>query len=199
MLQIRTGNRIKRSKRFVHEKNLRIGRERPGQANTLALPTGKLVRIMPGKLFKGQPDELQNFFHSRGNAYFVPMFKTRYQRNILLHRVVRKEARFLNGVTDVAAKLDHVPLGSGAPIHQYLALDVVQKAVDQPKGCGLAGATPPEKHERFSAADGKVEIRDKGAIPRNAVGNVDEFDGGGVGHWVATMILAADGRKLVNE
>src|SRR4029077_11827311 len=128
------------------------------------------------------------------------MFKARHQRNILLHCVVRKEPRFLNGVTNVAAKLDHVPLGGGAPINQDLALDMVQKAVDQPKRCGLAGAATPEKHERFSMADGEGEIRDKSAITRNTVGDVDKLDGcGGIGHRLVGMIVAACKSKTYHE
>src|SRR6185369_8762794 len=97
MLQLRAGDGIERAKRLVHEENLRVSGQRTGQTNTLALSAGKLVRIASGKLVVRQPHELQDLFHTGSNARLVPVFKPRDKRNVLLDRVVRKKACFLNG------------------------------------------------------------------------------------------------------
>ena len=39
------GHRIQRAKRFVHQQDFRIGRQRPRHANALLLTAGELMRI----------------------------------------------------------------------------------------------------------------------------------------------------------
>src|SRR5438309_11835682 len=89
---------------------------------------------------------------------------------------MRKQSGFLDGVTNVAAKLNHVPLRGGAAIDEYLAFTLRYQTVDELERCGLAGTAAPQQHERFTAADGKIEIRDERAITVDAVGDVDEFN-----------------------
>jgi hypothetical protein len=90
---------------------------------------------------------------------------------------MRKEPRFLDGVTDVTAKLNHVPLSSGTSIDEDLAFTLRQKAVDELERCGLAGTAAAQQHQRFTMMDRKIEIRDKCAVTVYTVRNVDEFNG----------------------
>ncbi len=64
LLQFRPGNRIERAEWFVHQQEGRIGRERSGHADTLALPAGQFVRIATPKITRLQSDHSQHVLHS---------------------------------------------------------------------------------------------------------------------------------------
>ena len=86
----RARQRIERAERLIHQQDRRIGRQRPRHSHALALPAGKLVRIAPQKLRGIETHQRQQLLRARAHALGRPAFQPRHQRNVLLHRVVRK-------------------------------------------------------------------------------------------------------------
>src|SRR4029077_115196 len=128
------------------------------------------------ELIKRQSDEMKHFLYARLNASRITALKFRDERHIFFDSVMGKEPGFLDGITDVAAQANHVPLRSGAAIHADLALARAQKAVNEFESSGFAGAAAAQKHERLTAPDSEIETGDERPITVGSVVYVDEFD-----------------------
>ena len=104
------------------------------------------------------------------------------EADVALDSIVRKEPNILDGVSDMAAELDHVPLARWAAVDQQLAARRFQKAVDQLESGGLPRSAAAEEREDFAALDFEIQIAQDGAAIGEMVGNVTEFDDGCGGH-----------------
>src|SRR3954471_3524874 len=90
---------------------------------------------------------------------------------------MRKKPCFLDGVTDVTAKLNHVPVGSGTSVNKHFTFTLRQKTIDELERRGLAGTTAPQQHQRFTLMHRKIEIRDERAVTVDPVSDVNELNG----------------------
>ena len=66
------GDRVERAERFVHQENRRIGGEGPGHTHSLTLSTRQLVRPALRVVGGIQPDQVEQFVHSRVDTARVP-------------------------------------------------------------------------------------------------------------------------------
>src|SRR3954452_18551723 len=138
VLQLRAGDGIKRTKGFVHEQNCGISGKRPCQSNSLSLAARKLVWISASILLERQSHQVQYLTHARCDPRSLPALQFRNQRDIFFHGVMRKKPCFLDGVTDVTAKLNHVPVGSGTSVNKHFTFTLRQKTIDELERRGLA-------------------------------------------------------------
>ena len=100
VLHFRPGQRIQGSEGLIHQQQFGFGRERPRQADTLALSTGKLVgqatskgRIVQSHLGKQLPRAL-------GDLLLGPALDFEHRPDVALGVKVRKETRLLDHVAD---------------------------------------------------------------------------------------------------
>ena len=91
---------------------------------------------------------------------------------------MRKQADFLNHVSDAAAKLDEIPIGGGAIVNQHLAIGGKQQAVEHLQRCGLSRAAAAQQHQRTAGFhDAKVKlVQDE--IAADTVRDFAELQGG---------------------
>ena len=71
---------------------------------------------------------------------------------------MRKEADFLNGVSNVAAQLDHIPLAGRAAFDLDRSKGSFEQAVDQLEGGGFSRAAASEEDKDFAALNLKIQI-----------------------------------------
>ena len=123
---------------FVHQQNGWVSGERSRNADTLALPAGKLVG-MAAQIFTAiQADQFQQFGDARTNAFFRPVFQTRHQGNVLFDRVMRKKANVLNDVADLPPQGDGIPIERRTAADAHLALAWFEHAIYQFERCGFS-------------------------------------------------------------
>ena len=68
VLQARAVDRVDRAERLVHQHQRRVGGERPGDADALALAAGELSRIALPDLVRVEPDQLEQLAHPRARS-----------------------------------------------------------------------------------------------------------------------------------
>ena len=64
ILQLKTCDRIERSKRLIEQHQWRLRGQRPGDSGTLPLAPGKLARIAPPILGRRQADHIEQKIHA---------------------------------------------------------------------------------------------------------------------------------------
>ena len=82
-LHLLTGESVQRTERLIQQQELRIGRQRAGDADTLALPAGKL----PDKAFSRpfQPDFFQHLLRNVLTPGFVRSRQLQAKSDVILH------------------------------------------------------------------------------------------------------------------
>src|SRR6266550_4144082 len=76
--------RIERAKRLVHQEQRRVGGQGARDAHALTLSTRQFARIAISKLFRVEPDQLQQLAHALLNTRLGPAFEPRHDGNVLL-------------------------------------------------------------------------------------------------------------------
>src|SRR5437899_1160455 len=117
-LQIHSGDGIERAKRFIKQQHRWIRSQSACPAHTLALAPRELAGVAAGELIRNEIDSFKQFTDSRADADRVPAFELRNQPDVLRYGEMRKQARFLDNVTDPAAQVNGVPRGCGGALDQ---------------------------------------------------------------------------------
>src|SRR4030088_1028602 len=76
-LQFGAGHRVEGAKRFIHEKDWRIGGKGARHTYALALPPREFVRVSRGEFGGVQTDQSEEFSYARVGSRGIPFFKRR--------------------------------------------------------------------------------------------------------------------------
>src|SRR5881397_1494831 len=137
-LQLDARDGIERPERLIEQEERRIGGQRPGDADPLALPARQLVRVARAEHAVIETDQGEELAHARGDALGGPPLEPRHQTHVALDREVREQADLLDDVADAAAQprgLERVRELSGDP---DLPRRGLEQAIDQLERRGLA-------------------------------------------------------------
>src|SRR5882724_8149804 len=105
---------IKSCEGLIHQKNIRLGRERACQSDSLSHATGKLMTVAVAEFRKmNQPKVVLNFFLSFG---FGNVFHLHAELNVLSNRQPREQAEFLKNQNSIRARSAH-----GFTVDKYLS------------------------------------------------------------------------------
>ena len=104
VLQPLAVDRVDRAERLVHQHQRRVGRERAGDADALALAAGELGRVAVAEV-AGQADDLQQLLDALVRALLVPAEQVGDGGDVLADRLVREQADLLDHVADLAPQL----------------------------------------------------------------------------------------------
>ena len=113
-LELGAGDGIERAEGLVHQQNGRIGGEGAGHADALPLAAREFAGAAAGEFARIEADKLEHFVNAGGGAGGVPFFQCGNEGDIFRNGKMREKARFLNDVSDAAAKADGVPFHGGA-------------------------------------------------------------------------------------
>ena len=137
-LQISAREGIKSAKWFVQQQQRRFGSECAGNADSLSLSAGQLIRIARCKSLGAQTHERQQLLESRLYSSCVPSLELRDQGDVFRHSKVRKQSAFLDHVTGLAAQSDWIPLAGCLARNENFAIARQQQAIDQLERSRLA-------------------------------------------------------------
>lgn len=156
--------RIEGAKRLVHEQNGRVGRERTSDADPLPLASGEFVRMPGGELRWFEANDTERFGDAFLRFIFGPALQSGDQADVSLHREVRKEARFLDDVTHLAAQADGIPFRRGTAFDDDCATVWFEQAVCKFQSGGFSGAATAEQNERFTSTNFERQVLENGMI-----------------------------------
>jgi hypothetical protein len=148
-LELSAGYGIERAKGLVHQENRWIGRERAGDADTLALAAGEFARAALRIFARIKTDQLKHFCYAGGDAGGVPTFEDGDEGDVFRDRKMREEAGILDDVPNAAAKANGVPRDGRAILDKDFPMRGKQHPINQLEESGLAAAAATEKDERF--------------------------------------------------
>ena len=119
ILHFGPGERIKRAKRLVHEKNFRLCSKSARQSDTLPLPSGQLMRIAMRERGGIKPDELKQFTRPIAALRLGAPLDFEQNTDISFNGEVGKKAGLLNDVSHFAPQSHHILLRFAGD--QYIA------------------------------------------------------------------------------
>ena len=96
-------DRVDGAERLVHEHDRRVGGQRPGDADALALAARQLAREAVAILGGLEPDEREQLLRSLAEARLRPAEQARHRRDVLADGLVREQADLLDDVADARA------------------------------------------------------------------------------------------------
>ena len=142
---------VERAERLIHQEEVGVGGQRPGDADPLPLAARQLRRRPPAELALGQAHHFQDFRHPPADPRPRPAEQPRYSRHVRRHVQVRKQAALLDHVADGAAErlgplTAHVPAAD-----QHFSRRRVFEPIDQSQGGRFAAAARPQEGD--DAAD----------------------------------------------
>jgi hypothetical protein len=155
--------------RLVADDEIGLQRQRAGDADALALATGKGVRVAQ-QIAGIEPHQLEQLDHPVAALSVREVLEAdqrlgdeRLDIHARVERGIGILEHHLHAAPDalelVAAQLCHVD-GAGAIVEQDLALAGLDGAEDGAAGRGFAAAAFPDEAERFAAHDGQVDAVD---------------------------------------
>ena len=106
-------------------------RQRSCHTDALALSAGKLRRAALRKFSRLESHQPQKLRSSRRECEMLPVFESRNQADILLHRKMRKQSGVLNNVANMPPQANCIPLRRGFAFHQNLPAGRHEHTVDQ--------------------------------------------------------------------
>jgi hypothetical protein len=182
---LRLDRDVERRDRLVGDDEAGPDRERPGDADALALAAGELVRIAAHQL-GGEADQghqLRDPGGARGAAACEPVHDQRLGDDVLAaHARIKRGEGVLEDRLGLAAEPTQPSLrqaGDVAALEQDLAFAGIRQAEDAATHRGLAGAGFPHQAHGLAVADGEGHVLDRtdmqtGAAER-ALAGVEPF------------------------
>src|ERR1700677_29448 len=128
-LHLRSSDRIERTESLIEKQYGRIGGESASHPNALPLASRELTGISRSQFFV-QPDQSQQFSHTRLDVRLRPIFNSWHECNVALDGEVREQTAILDHITDAAPEADRIPLGSAAAIHAHVTCGRLEQTVD---------------------------------------------------------------------
>ena len=105
VLQALAVDRVDRAERLVHQHQRRVGRERAGHADALALAAGELRRVAVAHVAAAGRSRSSSSSTRARDAPLVPAEQARDGRDVVADRPVREQADLLDHVADLAPQL----------------------------------------------------------------------------------------------
>ncbi|MCY1238962.1 hypothetical protein D9M72_517260 [compost metagenome] len=151
VLELLTGLRVQGRERFVHEQDVRLIGEAPGDGHALFHTTGQFVRV--AILEPGQPHEVQELAGLRGP--FLPGQARVFEPDGDVGRrgPPGEERVLLKDHGAVLARAGHL-----LAVHQHAAGGGAGQARQQVKQCGLAGTAGAHQCKEFTGGDVQAEV-----------------------------------------
>ena len=161
VLQALAVDRVDRAERLVHQHQRRVGGERAGDADALALAAGQLRRVAVAPSPRSSADELEQLVDARADALLVPAEQLRDGGDVVGDRLVREQADLLDHVADLAPQLGRRRgRGRSRPPSRMSPLGDVDHAVDHPHRGRLAAARRADEHADLARRDLEREVVD---------------------------------------
>jgi hypothetical protein len=161
VLEALAGDRVERAERLVHQHHRRVGRERAGDSDALALPARELRRVAPRHLVR-QADQLEQLGDARVDAAAVPAEHARQRGDVLADRLVREQPDLLDHVADLAPQLRRLALAHALAVDEHVAAGELDHAVDAAHRRRLAGAGRADEHADLARGHVQREAVDGG-------------------------------------
>ncbi|SKF62037.1 Uncharacterised protein [Mycobacteroides abscessus subsp. abscessus] len=194
LLQVAAHQRVDGPERFVHQQDVRVGRQRPGDTHPLLLTARELVRVAVGH-GPVEADQVHQFVGPGAGLLAAGAVQHRDSGDVVDHLAVRQQPALLHHVADPSAQVHRVEGGDVLVVDQHASGAGVDHPVDHPHQGGLAAAAGPDEHGGRVAGHDRAEVLDGGGAVGVALGDVLELDHGGsslLGRW-----CNGDGRRFV--
>ena len=186
---------VQRPERLVHEHQVGLEHERPGDRDALLLAAGQL----PGaaRLEALQLDHVQGAFDAGFDLVFGQAARVQGKGEVLGNRHVGEQGVVLEDQPDVA--LVGLDRGHGPAVQPDIPAVGVLEAGQHLEAGGFAGTGRPEQRDELAARDLQIEILHRQGAAVVALVHPAEFDEGGVGsgfrHDVGGTNRAHDSRR----
>jgi hypothetical protein len=174
LLNFRPRDRVERPEGLVEQQNRRIRSQSARYANALALAAGKLARETLRKIGRVEANELEHLAYSSANLVLGPGFQRWNQRDVALDGEVRKQADFLDNVSDVPPKTDGIPFPRTPAFDEYIAADRLQEPIYQFESGCFPGAAAAQYYDGFAAFDFERNVVHKTAASIDRVADIPE-------------------------
>src|SRR5438874_8957138 len=89
---------------------------------------------------------------------------TRHEQDVSARGQMRKQAAFLNDVTDAASNHTNFVSVKLRSIESNFAAIRFQQADDETEQCRLSAATGPDQHRCFAGLDREIDFMDCGSV-----------------------------------
>ena len=176
VLQMLAHHRVDRAERLVHQQHGRIGGQRAGHADALALAAGELLGVAVAVRRGVQADQVEKLGGARTGLAALPAEEMRDGRGVLQDRLVREKADLLDHIADTAPELDGVDGGYVVPVQEYPAAGRLDEPVDHLHRGGLAAAGRSDERDQFALGDLERQVVDGCRPVRVPLGDVLETD-----------------------
>ena len=201
-------DRVDRAERLVHQHQRRVGGERAGDADALALAAGELRGVARGHLLR-QPDQVEQLLDAVGDPLLVPAEQPRDGGDVV--------ARSCGAGTGRSAGSRSRSRAAGRrrrgrltlrPPTRMSPLGDVDHPVDHPHRGGLAAAGRADEHADLAGGDCQGERVDGGGVGAGVeLGGLGELqlDGFAVagrplglgGVWLSQEEIPGKGRRML--
>ena len=169
VLEAVAGDRVDGAEGLVHEQDVRIGAERPGDAHALALAAAELRRAAGAR--SPSPAGAMRSSSSSTRAWvrcLRPAEQPRHGRDVLGDRLVREEAHLLDDVADRAPQVVDVVRPGVAVVDADRARGRLDEPVDHLQRGGLAAPRGADEDHDLARLDLEREMVD-GDLARRSV------------------------------
>ena len=182
---------VQRPERLVHEHQVGLEHERPGDRDALLLAAGQLPG--PARLEALELDHVQRAFDAGFDLVFGQAARVQGEGEILGDRHVGEQGVVLKDQPDVAfVRFDR---GHGPAVQPDFPAVGVLEAGQHLEAGGLAGPGRPQQRDELAARDLQVEILHRQGAAVVALVHLAEFDEGGVGLGVRHNARGKNGRQ----
>lgn len=193
VLEVLAHHRVDRAERLVHQQHGRVGGERAGHPDALALAAGELVGIAVAVRRRVQADQVEEFGGTRPGLRPRPAEQMRDGGGVVQDGLVGEQPHLLDDVADTAPQLDGVEGGYVLAVEEDAAAGGLDEPVDHLHRRGLAAPRRPDERDEFTLGDLEGEVVHGGGAVGVALGDVLEAD-----HSSPRCGRAHCGRAVVN-
>ena len=159
---------VQRRKRFIHQQDRGVRRQRPGQPHALLHPAGEFVRVAVAP--PGQTHLLQRLGCLRLALGAIHARQLQAQCRVVQHRHVGHQGKRLEHHADVFAtqrsQLRVGQLRDVHPVHQDATGAGLNQQIQQPHQGGFARARQTHDHKNLARLDRQVGVKHPDGLPR---------------------------------
>lgn len=166
---------------LIQKHDGRIGREGPGQADSLLLPAGKLSWVAAAKFVGVEVHEGEQRVDACPDARRIPAEDGRHGGDVFGDVLMGEEPHLLNHIADALAQRDGIFIGDGFAIQQNPAAVRLDQPVDEPDQGGLAAARGAEDGDQLAGFNHEADAVE-GGRGRAGEGFGDGLKGNCCGH-----------------
>ena len=174
LAQLLADFRVHGGERFVEQEHVRLGRERAGEGDALALAAGKLVGEAVFQIL--QAEQINQLGHACDAVGLRPLLDFEAEGDVVRHAHALEERVALEDEADVALLHRHVVDALAA--HENLAIGRRFKAGNHAQHGGLAATGRAEQRDELAVGDGEAHVVD-GGDAAELLGDVLKLDAHG--------------------